>query len=99
MNKLKDYFSFNKKERNGILLLSFVLVFLIIFYQFQYLLPVKRTTDFSEFEQAIAKLEYADVKTEKIKKDSLFMFNPNELDDDGWLALGLLFNAESAELI
>jgi len=89
MNKLKDYFSFNKKERNGILLLSFVLVVLIIFYQFQYLLPVNRTTDFSEFEQAIAELEYADVKTEKIKKDSLFEFNPNELNDDGWLALGL----------
>jgi len=89
MNKLKDYFSFNKKERNGILLLSFVLVFLIIFYQFQYLLSVNRTTDFSEFEQAITKLEYADAKQEEIKKDGLFLFNPNDLNDAGWLALGL----------
>ena len=71
-SQLKDYFSFNKKERNGILLLSFVLVFLIVFYQFQYLLTVNRTTDFSDFEKAITELEYAEVKTEKIKKDSLF---------------------------
>ena len=88
-SQLKDYFSFNKKERNGILLLSFILVFLIVFYQFQYLLTVNRTTDFEEFEKEIAELEYTEVKTEKIKKDSLFSFNPNELNDDGWLALGL----------
>jgi competence protein ComEA len=89
MNKLKDYFSFNKKERNGILLLSFLLFFLILFYQFSYLLKTDTKTDFSDFEKAIAELEHAEVKTEKIKKDSLFLFNPNDLNDDGWLALGL----------
>ena len=89
MNKLKDYFSFNKKERNGILLLSFILFFLILFYQFSYLLKTDAKTDFSDFEKVIAELEHAEVKTEKIKKDSLFLFNPNELNDDGWLALGL----------
>jgi hypothetical protein len=52
-------------------------VFLIVVYQFQYLLVIKRTTDFSEFEKEIAKLEYTEVKTKKIKKDSLFLFNPN----------------------
>ena len=29
IGKIKDYFQFNKKERNGILLLSFILLFLI----------------------------------------------------------------------
>jgi hypothetical protein len=71
-SQLKDYFSFNKKERNGILLLSFILFFLILFYQFSYLLKTDAKTDFSDFEKAIAELEYAEVKTEKIKKDSLF---------------------------
>jgi len=88
-SQLKDYFSFNKKDRNGILLLSFILFFLILFYQFSYLLKTDAKTDFSDFEKAIAELEYAEVKTEKIKKDSLFLFNPNDLNDDGWLALGL----------
>ena len=89
IEKIKDYFQFNKKERNGILLLSFILFFLILFYQFSYLLKTDTKTDFSDFEKAITELEYAEVKTEKIKKDSLFLFNPNELNDDGWLALGL----------
>ena len=88
-SQLKDYFSFNKKERNGILLLSFILFFLILFYQFSYLLKTDAKTDFSDFEKAIAELEYADKKLEEIKKDSLFLFNPNELNNVGWLALGL----------
>ncbi len=88
-SQLKDYFSFNKKERNGILLLSFLLFFLILFYQFSYLFKTETKTDFSDFEKALSKLEYTEVKTEKIKKDSLFAFNPNTLNDDGWLALGL----------
>jgi DNA uptake protein ComE-like DNA-binding protein len=88
-SQLKDYFSFNKKERNGILLLSFILFFLILFYQFSYLLKTDTKTDFSDFEKAIAELEYVDEKLEEIKKDSLFLFNPNELNDNGWLALGL----------
>jgi competence protein ComEA len=89
IEKIKDYFQFNKKERNGILLLSFIMFFLILFYQFSHLLKTETKTDFSDFEKAITELEYAEVKTEKIKKDSLFLFNPNELNDDGWLALGL----------
>jgi len=89
IEKIKDYFQFNKKERNGILLLSFILFFLILFYQFSYLLKTETKTDFSDFEKILSELEYAEVKTEKIKKDSLFLFNPNELNDDGWLALGL----------
>ena len=89
IEKIKDYFQFNKKERNGILLLSFILFFLILFYQFSYLLKTETKTDFSDFEKAIAELKYADKKLEEIKKDSLFLFNPNELNDNGWLALGL----------
>ena len=50
IGKIKDYFQFNKKERNGILLLSFILFFLILFYQFSYLLKTETKTDFSDFE-------------------------------------------------
>ena len=89
IGKIKDYFQFNKKERNGILLLSFILFFLILFYQFSYLLKTETKTDFSDFEKILSELEYANDTPQLIEKESLFRFNPNTLNDDGWLALGL----------
>jgi len=89
IEKIKDYFQFNKKERNGILLLSFILFFLILFYQFSYLLKTETKTDFSDFEKILSELEYANDTPQLIEKESLFRFNPNTLNDDGWLALGL----------
>jgi len=89
VEKIKDYFQFNKKERNGILLLSFILFFLILFYQFSYLLKTETKTDFSDFEKVLSELEYANEAPQLKEKNSLFKFNPNTLNDDGWLALGL----------
>ena len=89
IEKIKDYFQFNKKERNGILLLSFILFFLILFYQFSYLLKTETKTDFSDFEKILSELEYANEAPQLKEKNSLFKFNPNTLNDDGWLALGL----------
>ena len=71
------------------MLLSFVLLVLVLFYQFAHLLKKETKTDFSDFEKAIAELDYNKASNEIIKKDSLFMFNPNTLNDKGWLALGL----------
>jgi len=87
--KIKDYFQFNKKERNGILLLSCLLLLLILFYQFSHLLKQESRTDFSSFEKALAELEYEQEPAIEKQKDSLFYFNPNTLADKGWLALGL----------
>jgi competence protein ComEA len=89
IEKIKDYFQFNKRERNGILLLSFILFFLILFYQFSYLLKTETKTDFSDFEKILSELEYANDTPQLKEKKSLFMFNPNTLNDDGWLVLGL----------
>ena len=89
IEKIKDYFQFNKRERNGILLLSFILFFLILFYQFSYLLKTETKTDFSDFEKILSEFEYANDTPQLIEKESLFRFNPNTLNDDGWLALGL----------
>ena len=89
LSQLKDYFSFNKKERNGIFLLSFLLFFLILFYQFSYLFKTETKTDFSDFEKALSELEYANDSPQLKEKTSLFNFNPNTLNDDGWLSLGL----------
>ena len=89
IGKIKDYFQFNKKERNGILLLSCLLLVLVVFYQFSYLLKQESKTDFSAFEKALSELEYEQEPTIEKQKDSLFYFNPNTLADKGWLALGL----------
>ena len=89
IEKIKDYFQFNKKERNGILLLSFILFFLILFYQFSYLLKTETKTDFSDFEKILSELEYANEVPQLKENKSLFRFNPNTLNDDGWLTLGL----------
>jgi len=89
IKKVKNYFTYNKKERNGILLLSFVLFLLLIFYQFTHLFVSETITDFSEFEKAIAELKYIEEDAKSEYKNSLFKFNPNSLNDNGWLALGL----------
>ena len=85
-SQLKDYFQFNKKERNGILLLSFILLLTIMYYNIMYLFIDKQKTDFSEFDNLIPETE--DV-IEKQQTDSLFVFNPNTLNDKGWSMLGL----------
>ena len=89
IDKLKNYFTYNKKERNGILLLSFVLFLLIILYQFTYLFVPNTKTDFSEFENLLSELEYEKEPISLLVKDSLFYFNPNTLNDNGWISLGL----------
>ncbi len=89
IDKFKNYFTYNKKERNGILLLSFVLFLLIIFYQFTYLFVPNTKTDFSEFENLLSELEYEKDVVSSVVKDSLFYFNPNTLNDNGWISLGL----------
>ena len=72
IGKIKDYFQFNKKERNGILLLSCLLLVLVVFYQFSYLLKQESKTDFSAFEKALSELEYGQEPTIEKQKDSLF---------------------------
>ena len=46
-----------------------------------YLFTDKQKTDFSEFDNLIPKTE---IIIEKEQKDSLFVFNPNTLNDKGW---------------
>jgi len=54
---LKDYFSFTKKERKGILYLILILFTLIILPHFFPFFTKEETTDSSEFEKEIAQLK------------------------------------------
>jgi DNA uptake protein ComE-like DNA-binding protein len=98
----KDYFQFNKKEQNGILLLSFILLITIIYYNIMHLFVNKQKTDFAEFNNLIPKtkniIEHKQTRFTETKdnltieneqKDSLFVFDPNTLNDKGWGMLGL----------
>ena len=71
------------------MLLSFTLIILIIFYHFTPLLKTEDKTDFSEFKKAIQELKYTNDIPKLKTKDSLFIFNPNTLNDNGWLVFGL----------
>ena len=71
------------------MLLSFTLIILIIFYHFTPLLKTEDKTDFLEFKKAIQELKYAGDIPKMKTKDSLFVFNPNTLNDNGWLVFGL----------
>ncbi len=101
---LKEYFSFNKRERQGIfVLLSLILTLLLI-----NILPPRFTNntefDYSEFEKEISfyeksKTEYFDslnnIRQKKIISESinqqikLFEFDPNHLSAKEWKKLGL----------
>ena len=61
----------------------------ILFLPSDDLLKKETQTDFSDFEKEIAALKYDTEKEKNIKKNVLFHFNPNTLNDEGWLALGL----------
>ena len=68
---------------------SFLLFCSFLFYQFSYLLKTETKTDFSYFEKIFSELEYANGAPQLNEKKTLFRFNPNTLNYDGWIALGL----------
>ena len=76
---IKSYFTFNKRERNGVLILSFIIVLLLFSnYLLPYVFPPERV-DFSTFEQEIdafkvAQSSYSD-SIEKVKRNYKRGFN------------------------
>jgi len=101
MNSLKDFFHFSQTERRGIIALLIILFLLIISPLFFSYFKDDKPTDFSAFEKEIIAFENSRV----IEKDSIhsgqtdlpnpknkiipFEFDPNNLPDEKWKALGL----------
>ncbi len=101
---LRDYFTFNRRERNGVFILLFIIILLLLYLSFSDFFFPKEKVDFSKFEK-----EIADFETEQKRvNDSLsqqknyfassnapddnaerFSFNPNNLPDEEWTRLGL----------
>ncbi len=97
----QSYFTFSKKELNGILVLL-VLITLILSFPFCYrLLDEPETYDLDSYRKEIAEFKASAVSTkgnhrpirEKIEERELqpdyFTFDPNTLSQSGWLRLGL----------
>ncbi|MQY79549.1 MAG: hypothetical protein GH151_10205 [Bacteroidetes bacterium] len=101
---LKDYFSFSKSERNGILVLIFFICILLIVNGLLPYLQKNRVVDFSEFENEIQEFE-KQLKIEKQDEDNnndqwsgkdarshsqeFFPFDPNQTTRKDWERLGL----------
>ena len=102
---LKNYFSFNKRERNGIFVLLIILILVILIPKFLRFFTPSEMNDFADFKNDVALFE----KNLKNKKDSSsftnfdynnidksvaenkltpFLFNPNNLSEEKWKALG-----------
>jgi len=107
-NFLRDYFTFNRRERRGVFILLSIILLLILYLSFSDLFFPKEQTDFSMFEKEISAFEEAQKQiTDSISKErsyfsdfsiheadsaERFSFNPNHLPDEDWRRLGLSNN-------
>ncbi len=109
LNQLKDYFSFNKRERNGLfVLISIIAVLIILPFIYPYFVPEEKS-DFSRFKKDILTFENSLESTGEYNNDASkteidfsntdrsvtesklnpFPFDPNNLPEEKWTALGL----------
>ncbi|MBL4655158.1 MAG: helix-hairpin-helix domain-containing protein, partial [Bacteroidia bacterium] len=100
---IKDYFSFNRRERNGILLLLGIIILLILYLNWSEFFVPTQKVDYSEFEKEIDAFiatqppthgakEPTDMNTPSLSgrdDEELFSFDPNILSEEEWIQLGL----------
>ncbi len=95
LNFLKEYFSFSRGERNGIIVLLIIIVILIFSPYAISFFKEQKEIDFSQFQKEITEFEQrqelAQQKKEHQKSGSheLFNFDPNEITEDDWKRLGV----------
>lgn len=97
---IKDYFSFTKSEKRGVIVLLFVLLLILFSFPFVDYLKQQNTPDFTAYENAILAFEKELNEQENKQKQgyqqkdkqalaiTLFDFNPNTISDDEWKQLG-----------
>lgn len=97
---IKDYFSFNKGEKRGVIVLLTIIILFTISLHFIKYFRVIDQTDFSKFDEEISEFEKEMIQQKR--QDSIarstkyapkiptdfFEFNPNETEDSNWLKLG-----------
>lgn len=104
-NFIRDYFTFNKRERNGVFVLLSIITILIVWLSISNKFIESEQIDFSKFESEIEKFNLAIQSSKdsavsnqknihanfsKTKPEiELFEFDPNNLSDENWKKLGL----------
>ena len=97
----RDYFTFNKRERNGVFVLIAIIILLIVYLNVSENFYKKEPVDFSKFEKEIAELENQSNKKSNYTENeepvtplidteiNYFKFNPNNLSEENWMKLGV----------
>ncbi len=97
MSVFKEYFSFNKRERNGTIVLLIIITGLIFTYNFSDELKAKQNLSFIDFEKEVNDFKNSLIKqksnpnnfsSDSVIIDSLFYFNPNTITNKEWSLLG-----------
>lgn len=96
---LRDYFYFNRSQRRGLILLVFLILLSIAFKQYMpYFIKPQSAQSHPELNRLIAELEresgdnnsFSENKESiENEKAELFDFDPNEIDLESWVKLGL----------
>lgn len=102
---IRDYFTFNKREKNGIFVLVCIILLLLLGIHYSGKFVRKETVDFSKFEKELQTLNEKVNKEQKSTgliaieeihapvssetKVSYFNFDPNHLPEQDWKRLGL----------
>ncbi len=105
MSFIKEFLTFNKRERNGLFILSFIIVLLLGYnYWLSYSERNIPQPDFSEFENSIKEFYLSNPENNSLsnsdsipiidsidasKNVELFVFNPNSATDEEFIRLGL----------
>lgn len=101
---IKEYFVFTRSERNGFIILIFLIIILIATKQILPVLLSKKTIDYSEWDEEIVEFEKALLYT-KDHSDrkgnaaeyysslydtiTLYHFDPNTMSKEQWMSFGL----------
>jgi competence protein ComEA len=100
--QLREYFTFTRKERNGILVLLILLIIMqgaIVFTH--YYKPPKEVADISAFQKEVLAFQQSmqekdstmpyggATKETTVAEITLFPFNPNVIDEAQWKSLGV----------
>jgi competence protein ComEA len=98
-NLIKDYFTFSKSERNGLIILLSIVLILVLIHKFSWFFFNEGKSDFSKFEKEISNFQKSLVLKDTLKSDNIDeptaklsksgIFNPNDANDSIWKQFGL----------
>lgn len=99
---IREYFTFNKRERNGIFVLLSIIISVIVYLNLADKFIQRDKIDFTKFEKELQALNELPVETKEatnsrdtLKEESVsslrFAFDPNGLPESDWKKLGLTY--------